>query len=95
VRPRPLALSEANLEFAELELDRVSTSVPSITSRLPRPTCTSPALVVGGCLRKAAGGEPPAPAGPVDTDGDGIPDVSDLCPLFRGQGRVSGRRWLS
>jgi len=79
--PRPLALSEANLEFAERELDRgeyfgaldhIETAEASVREALR----LSP---VGGCGNPLPV-PPPAPASPVDTDGDGIPDVSDLCP---------------
>ena len=75
--PRPLALSEANLEFAERELDRGEYSralhhieIAEANARKalrlsPDPSC----------------GKPPAvPPIPLDTDGDGIPDAVDKCP---------------
>ena len=75
--PRPLALSEANVEFAERELDRGEYSralhhieIAEANARKalrlsPDPSC----------------GKPPAvPPIPVDTDGDGIPDAVDKCP---------------
>jgi len=79
--PRPLALSEANLEFAERELDRgeyfgaldhieiAEANVREALRLSPAGGCGTPPVVA-----------PPASASPVDTDGDGIPDVSDLCP---------------
>jgi len=79
--PRPLALSEANLEFAELELDRgeyfgalnhIEIAEANVIEALR--------LSSVGVCRKPPVVKPPAPASPVDTDGDGIPDVSDLCP---------------
>jgi outer membrane protein OmpA-like peptidoglycan-associated protein len=75
--PRPLALSEANLEFAERELDRGEYSralhhieIAEANARKalrlsPDPSCGKPVAV------------PPIP---VDTDGDGIPDAVDKCP---------------
>ena len=75
--PRPLALSEANLEFAERELDRGEYSralhhieIAEANARKalrlsPDPSCGKPVVV------------PPIP---VDTDGDGIPDAVDKCP---------------
>jgi len=77
--PRPLALSEANLEFAERELDRgeyfraldfieIAEANAKEALRLsPNDSCGKPAVVA-------------APAPPVDTDGDGIPDIRDSCP---------------
>ena len=75
--PRPLALSEANVEFAERELDRGEYSralhhieIAEANARKalrlsPDPSC----------------GKPPAvPPIPLDTDGDGIPDAVDKCP---------------
>jgi outer membrane protein OmpA-like peptidoglycan-associated protein len=79
--PRPLALSEANLEFAERELDKgeyfgALHHIEIADANVREALRLSPA---GGC-GKSPVVKPPAPASPVDTDGDGIPDVSDLCP---------------
>jgi len=75
--PRPLALSEANVEFAERELDRGEYSralhhieIAEANARKalrlsPDPSCGKPVAV------------PPIP---LDTDGDGIPDAVDKCP---------------
>jgi outer membrane protein OmpA-like peptidoglycan-associated protein len=77
--PRPLALSEANVEFAERELDRgeyfraldhieVAEANAKEALRLsPTKDCGKPVVAA-------------APARPVDTDGDGIPDALDKCP---------------
>jgi outer membrane protein OmpA-like peptidoglycan-associated protein len=79
--PRQLAVSEANLEFAERELDRgeyfraldhVEIAEANVREALRLSPCEKPPPVVAVA--------PPAPASPVDTDGDGIPDTSDLCP---------------
>jgi outer membrane protein OmpA-like peptidoglycan-associated protein len=81
--PRPLALSEVNLEFAERELDqgeyfRALDYIEIAEANVREALRLAP---VGGCeKRPPAVVAPPAPASPVDTDGDGIPDVSDQCP---------------
>jgi outer membrane protein OmpA-like peptidoglycan-associated protein len=74
--PRPLALSEANVEFGERELDRgeyfraldhieVAEANAREALRLsPDISCGKPVVV----------------AAPADTDGDGIPDAVDKCP---------------
>jgi outer membrane protein OmpA-like peptidoglycan-associated protein len=74
--PRQLALSEANLEFAECELDRgeyfralnyveiAEANAHEALQLSPADTC----------------GKPLPPPAPVDTDGDGIPDSRDQCP---------------
>jgi len=73
--PRPLALSEANVEFAERELDRgeyfraldhIEVAEANAKEAL-RSSCGKPAVIR-------------APASPADTDGDGIPDALDQCP---------------
>jgi outer membrane protein OmpA-like peptidoglycan-associated protein len=55
---------------------------------LPRPRLRDPALCLPGVRwhsRPAATGPgAPAPTPPQDTDGDGIPDVSDACPTEPG-----------
>jgi len=81
--PRPLALSEANLEFAEHELDqgeyfRALDHVEIAEANAREALRLAP---VGGCEKPppAVAVAPPAPI-PVDTDGDGIPDNLDKCP---------------
>ena len=73
--PRQLALSEANVEFAERELDRGeyfrALDYVEIAEANARQALR---------LSKDACGKPPPPARPLDTDGDGIPDTLDKCP---------------
>ena len=73
--PRQLALSEANVEFAERELDRGeyfrALDYVEIAEANARQALR---------LSKDACGKPPPPAHPLDTDGDGIPDTLDKCP---------------
>ena len=73
--PRQLALSEANAEFAERELDRGeyfrALDYVEIAEANARQALR---------LSKDACGKPPPPARPLDTDGDGIPDDVDKCP---------------
>ena len=73
--PRQLALSEANAEFAERELDRGeyfrALDYVEIAEANARQALR---------LSKDACGKPPPPARPLDTDGDGIPDTLDKCP---------------
>ena len=77
--PRPLALSEANLEFAERELDRgeyfrALDHVEIAEANANEALRLSPKDV---CIKPSAA---PAPPSPVDTDGDGVPDIRDRCP---------------
>ena len=73
--PRQLALSEANAEFAERELDRGeyfrALDYVEIAEANARQALR---------LSKDACGKPPPPARPLDTDGDGIPDPLDKGP---------------
>jgi Outer membrane protein and related peptidoglycan-associated (lipo)proteins len=77
--PRPLALSEANAEFAERELDRgeyfrALDHIEVAEANAKEALRLSPTK---DCGRPVAA---PAPARPADTDGDGIPDALDKCP---------------
>ena len=73
--PRQLALSEANAEFAERELDRGeyfrALDYVEIAEANARQALR---------LSKDACGKPPPPAPDLDNDLDGIPDTLDKCP---------------
>jgi outer membrane protein OmpA-like peptidoglycan-associated protein len=71
--PRQLALSEANVEFAESELDR-----GEYFRALDYVEIAEDNAQAALRLSKDACGKPPKP--PLDTDGDGIPDAIDKCP---------------
>ena len=78
--PRPLALSEANVEFAERELDRgeyfrALDHIEIAEAKAREVLRLSPA---GGCGKPVV--VAPAPPSTLDTDGDGIPDVRDSVP---------------
>ena len=78
--PRPLALSEANVEFAERELDRgeyfrALDHIEIAEANAREALRLSPAGVCGKPVAVA-----PAPPSTLDTDGDGIPDALDKCP---------------
>ena len=79
--PHQLALSEANVEFAETELDRgeyfraedyleIAEGNVKHALRLARPeVCAKPVAVA-----------PPVSLDSLDTDADGVPDLRDKCP---------------
>ncbi len=73
--PRSLALSEANVEFAERELDRgdyfrALDHIETAEANAREALRLSPA---GGCGKPVV--VTPAPPSTLDTDGDGIPDA--------------------
>ncbi|MDW8361319.1 MAG: OmpA family protein [Myxococcales bacterium] len=84
--PRELALAQANLDFAELELaqgdpgqaeSRLAIAEPNARAafRLSPPARCAPRGVV---VERRAEPRPPPPPG--DRDGDGYPDPEDRCP---------------
>jgi len=97
--PRELAVSEANLRFARIELDKgdsrraeahLDTAAPAARDAAAKSKdCARPIVAV---QRRAPA--PAAAAGPavsaVDSDGDGIPDVDDLCPDVPGPAERRG-----
>jgi len=106
--PRELAVAEANLSFAELELDQgdsfraeehVNLAVPAAQKAVAQSRECAPVQVV---IRDKPPELPPAalvappPAPKValkDTDGDGVPDIDDLCPDVPGPKENRGCPW--
>jgi outer membrane protein OmpA-like peptidoglycan-associated protein len=88
--PRELAVAEANLRFAQLELDQgdsfradehMDVAAKSAKAAIAQSRDCGKVTVL---IR-----EKEAPAGPPrvalkDTDGDGVPDIDDLCPEVPG-----------
>lgn len=99
--PRELAIAEANLRFARLELDRgdsrradahLATAAPAVREAAARiRDCAKVSVVV---QEKVPQPVAPAPAPPkltaLDSDGDGVPDVDDLCPDVPGPAERRG-----
>lgn len=90
--PRDLAVAEANLRFAQLELDQgdsfraeehLNVAEPAARSALANSKECGKVTVL---IREKE--PPPPPAAPQvglkDTDGDGVPDIDDLCPEVPG-----------
>jgi outer membrane protein OmpA-like peptidoglycan-associated protein len=86
--PRELAVAEANLGFAELELDQgdghradehVKLATGAARQALSGSRECKPVQVVMAAPAPAA--QAPLPkVGLKDSDGDGVPDIDDLCP---------------
>jgi outer membrane protein OmpA-like peptidoglycan-associated protein len=84
--PRELAVAEANLRFAEVELDQgdsfraaehLDAAAPSAREAIAKSRDCGKVTVL---IREK---EPEAPVQKValkDSDGDGVPDIDDLCP---------------
>jgi outer membrane protein OmpA-like peptidoglycan-associated protein len=97
--PRELAIAEANLRFARLELDRgdsrradahLATAAPAVREASARiRDCAKVSVVVQEKVPQPAA---PAPAkvNVLDSDGDGVPDVDDLCPDVPGPAESRG-----
>lgn len=88
--PTQLAVAEANLRFAQLELDQgdafraeqhLSTAAPAARDAVTRSKDCGKVTVL--IREKPAEVEKPK-VGLKDTDGDGVPDVDDLCPEVPG-----------
>lgn len=80
--PRELAVAESNLRFAVLELDQGDSSRASEHLALAGPNAHSAVAQSKDCGKVQVRVEP-APlvtVGLKDTDGDGVPDIDDLCP---------------
>ncbi len=102
--PQELAVAEANLEFAQREVDRgdsfradehVETALQAAKKAVANSRECAPKQVL---IREkpVAPIEPPATAPKValkDTDGDGVPDIYDLCPDVPGPIENHGCPW--
>jgi outer membrane protein OmpA-like peptidoglycan-associated protein len=91
--PRDLAVAEANLRFAQLELEQGDSFRAEEHLRLAEPAARNAVANSKDCgkvtvLIREKELPPPAPAAPKvalkDTDGDGVPDIDDLCPEVPG-----------
>ena len=93
--PQELAVAEANLRFAQLELDRGDSRAADghLTAAAP---AARDALVKakGGCgtvvVQRTAEPAPVPRVSTTDADGDGVPDVQDLCPDVPGPAERRG-----
>ena len=95
--PREIATAEANLRFAQLALDQgdspragahLDTAAPAARDALARSRdCGNTKVAV----RKPADPQPATlSVSAKDTDGDGVPDVDDLCPDVPGPAEHRG-----
>ena len=84
--PRELATAEANLKFARLEIERGDAKSADSHLAAAAPAAREAVSKSRDCARvnvvvREKQAEPSAPrVGVRDTDGDGVPDVDDLCP---------------
>jgi outer membrane protein OmpA-like peptidoglycan-associated protein len=84
--PRELATAEANLRFAQLEIERGDSRSADSHLALAAPAARQAATKSRDCAKlnvvvREKPAEPSVPrVGVRDTDGDGVPDVDDLCP---------------
>jgi outer membrane protein OmpA-like peptidoglycan-associated protein len=97
--PREMAVAEANLRFARIELDRGDSRRAEAHLDTAAPAARDAAAKSKNCVRSSVAVRQPAPApvvspGPavsaLDSDGDGIPDVDDLCPDVPGPAERRG-----
>ncbi len=94
--PRDLAVAEANLRFARLELDQGDAFRAEEHLKLAEPAARSAVANSKDCgkvtvlIREKEAPPPPPPVAVAprvalkDTDGDGVPDLDDLCPEVPG-----------
>ncbi|HXN55238.1 MAG TPA: OmpA family protein [Myxococcales bacterium] len=75
--PRELAAAESNLRFASLELDQGDSSRASEHIAIAGSNAQSVVAQIKECLKLRV---TPVTVGLKDTDGDGVPDLDDLCP---------------
>jgi OOP family OmpA-OmpF porin len=84
--PRELATAEANLRFARLELDQgdpfrakehLKTAEPAAKAALDKAQECGRVTVL---IRQKTPDQAPPTVALKDTDGDGVPDIDDLCP---------------
>lgn len=91
--PRDLAVAEANLAFARLELDQGDAFRAEEHLKLAEPAAKNAVVKSQDCgkvtvLIREKEAPPPVTVQPKvalkDTDGDGVPDIDDLCPDVAG-----------
>lgn len=91
--PRDLAVAEANLRFARLELEQGDSFRAEEHLRVAEPAARNAVANSKDCgkvtvLIREKEAPPPAASAPKvalkDTDGDGVPDIDDLCPEVPG-----------
>ena len=94
--PRDLAVAEANLRFARLELDQGDPFRAEEHLKAAEPAARAAVANSRDCgkvtvlIREKEAPPPPPPVavapkvGLKDTDGDGVPDIDDLCPEVPG-----------
>jgi outer membrane protein OmpA-like peptidoglycan-associated protein len=84
--PRELATAEANLRFARLELDQgdpfrakehLNTAEPAAKTALDKAAECGKVTVL---IRQKTPDQAPLKVALKDSDGDGVPDIDDLCP---------------
>ena len=84
--PKELAVAEANLRFAQIELDRGDSRKADAHLNDAAPAARDALARTKDCARPMVAQTEPAAAAPaprvsaLDSDGDGVPDVDDLCP---------------
>lgn len=87
--PRDLAIAEANLRFTQLELEAGDSFRAAEHLELAQSAAKSAVAASRDCgpvkvLIREKAPPPPAPTAPKvalkDSDGDGVPDIDDLCP---------------
>jgi outer membrane protein OmpA-like peptidoglycan-associated protein len=94
--PKELAVAEANLRFAQIELDRGDSRKADAHLNDAAPAARDALARTKDCARPMVAQTEPAAAAPaprvsaVDSDGDGVPDVDDLCPDVPGPAERRG-----
>jgi outer membrane protein OmpA-like peptidoglycan-associated protein len=84
--PRELATAEANLHFAQLELGRGDAARAEEHLKAAAPAADEALAKSRECgkVTVVIHEKPPPTIVAEDTDGDGVPDVEDLCPEVKG-----------
>ncbi|GAC1342082.1 MAG: hypothetical protein NVS2B9_07660 [Myxococcales bacterium] len=91
--PRELAVAESNLRFAVIELDQGDSFRASEHLALAGPSARSALSRAQDCAKVQVRILEPAPlvtVGLKDSDGDGVPDIDDLCPDVPGPASNQG-----
>jgi len=83
--PREMALADANLDFARKEIDEGNPGRAAEHLGVAEANARKASELSRDCAQRVVVKKEPAPViikkAPVDTDGDGIPDDIDRCPL--------------